>query len=310
MKNILSTFVLAGLAMVSVAQKPKTLAERLGYPPNTRLLIIHADDLAAAHAENEASFKALQQGNVSSASVMVPCPWFSEVAAYARAHPNHDLGLHLTLTSEWTPYKWGPVASRNEVPSLVDSNGFFYNLCEGLGAHAKIAEIEKELRAQIARAKAMGLEPTHFDSHMRCLFDVSPETFGLYLRLGREFHVPVMVGQNFLNEAPESLRKLVTPQDIVVDYTLTASPEDYQGGMAKYYTDLIKNLKPGVTVLVMHTAYSNEETQAMTSGFPGMWDAGWRQADFNFFTSEACTDLLKSQGVKLITWREVGKLLR
>ena len=104
----------------------KTIAERLGYPPDSKLLILHADDLAVAHSEDAASFDALDRSAVTSASIMVPCPWLTEVAAYAKAHPDADLGLHLTLTSEWKSYRWGPVASKNTVPSLLDPSGYLW----------------------------------------------------------------------------------------------------------------------------------------------------------------------------------------
>ncbi|MCC6279888.1 MAG: polysaccharide deacetylase family protein [Saprospiraceae bacterium] len=306
---ILFCFNLLHSASVS-AQTVLSLAERLGYPAGTKLLIIHADDLAVAHAENQASILALQQGAVTSASVMVPCPWFPEMAAFAKANPQYDLGLHLTLSSEWLPYRWGPVASRSEVPSLVDANGYFYPDCEAFGAKAKAEEVERELRAQIERARAMGLEPTHFDSHMRCLFYQSPDFFEIYLKLGREYQVPVMVGGEFLKNASEAYRQLITEQDIVVDRTITATPKDFKGGMAQFYTHVFKNLQPGVTVLVMHTAFENEEMTGITEGFPGLWDAAWRQDDYDFFTGEACRKLLKEQGIQLITWRDIGKLLK
>ena len=295
---------------LSFAQNAATLAERLGYPAKAKLLIIHADDLAVAHAENLASIKALEQGAVTSASVMVPCPWFPEMAAFAKANPQHDLGLHLTLSSEWLPYRWGPVAPRSEVQSLVDANGYFYPDCEAFGASAKVEELERELRAQIERAKAMGLEPTHFDSHMRCLFYQRPAFFEMYLKLGREYGVPVMVGGEFVKNASDAYRTLITDKDIVVDRTITATPKDFKSGMALFYTHVFQNLEPGVTVLVMHTAFENEEMTGMTAGFPGLWDAAWRQADYDFFTSEACRQLIKDQGIQLITWREVGKLLK
>lgn len=310
MKKNFLLFVCFLLIQTAQAQTSKSLAERLGYPAGAKLLIIHADDLAVAHAENEASIQAMQQGLVTSASVMVPCPWFPEMAAYAKAHPQHDLGLHLTLSSEWLPYRWGPVASRSQVSSLVDANGYFYPDCEAFGKSARPEEVERELRAQIERAKAMGLQPTHFDSHMRCLFYQSPAFFEIYLKMGREYGVPVMVGQEFLNGASEAYKKLITDRDIVVDRTITATPKDFDGGMAQFYTSVFQNLAPGVNVLVMHTAFENEEMQGITTGFPGKWDAAWRQADYNFFTSDACRKLIKDQGIQLITWREVGKLLR
>ena len=112
---------LSFLSVHSRSPNPKTIAERLGYPRDSKLLILHADDLAVAHSEDAASFDALDQHAASSASIMVPCPWLTEVAAYAKAHPDADLGLHLTLTSEWKTYRWGPVESKDSVPSLLDA---------------------------------------------------------------------------------------------------------------------------------------------------------------------------------------------
>src|SRR6201997_4960884 len=137
----------------SVAQT-KTIAERLGYPPDSKLLIVHADDLAVAHSEDAASFDALDKNAVTSASVMVPCPWLNEVAAYAKEHPNADLGLHLTLTSEWKIYRWGPVESKDKVPSLLDPSGYLWPETGPAVQSLKAEEAEREIRAQVERAMA------------------------------------------------------------------------------------------------------------------------------------------------------------
>lgn len=295
-----------------LAQKPVSLVERLGYPADTKLLIIHADDLAVAHSENTASFKAMAEGSVRSASVMVPCPWLPEVAAYAKSHPDHDLGLHLTLTSEWKPYKWGPVASRHEVQSLVDSAGYFHDNCSSFGAAAKPAEVEKELRAQIEQAKRLGIDPTHLDSHMGCLFFQNAAFFSIYLKMGREYRIPAMVSRDFLSQVDSSFQAAVTDRDIVVDRVYTASPEEYTKGMQQYYLHTFQALEAGVNVLLVHTANDDAEMQGMTNShavYPA-WCAPWRQADLDFFTSELCRKTLVEQNIRLITWREVGKLLR
>src|SRR5271165_7290146 len=158
------------LLVVNLPAQTKTTAERLGYPAGSKLLILHADDLAVAHSADSASFDALNSGAVSSASIMVPCPWLTEVADYAKSHPDADLGLHLTLTSEWKTYRWGSVASSDRVPSLLDPAGTFYSTTEQAAAHAKPAEAENEFRAQVERAIAVGIHPTHLDSHMGSAF--------------------------------------------------------------------------------------------------------------------------------------------
>src|ERR1700740_2398039 len=144
---LLSTFLVRALA--------QTLVDRLGYPPGTKLLVVHADDLGETHSVNAAAIKALQGGTINSASMMVPCPWFPEIADYAKSHPDADFGLHLTLTSERVYYRWGPVASRDKVASLVAENGYFHHDWEQ-NEHIDAKEVEIELRSQIDRALAMG----------------------------------------------------------------------------------------------------------------------------------------------------------
>lgn len=291
------------------AQSGPSLAGRLGYPAGTKLLIIHADDLGVAHAQNQASFAALDSGPVNSASIMVPCPWLEEVAAYARVNPGADLGLHFTLTSEWRFCKWGPVAPQNTVSSLVDSVGYFHVDCDGMAERALPEEAERELRAQIERAKKMGIEPTHFDTHMGCLYWTNLPLFNLYLKLGREYKVPLRLGRNALKALPEPFQQAVNADDIVIDHIYSATPEDFQGGMTAYYEKVLHSMQPGVNEIVIHLAYDNTEMQGMTFDHPD-WGAAWRQADFDFFTSENCRKIMREEGIQTITWREVGKLLR
>lgn len=305
-KALLTSLLLVFISAFTFAQK--NLAERLGYPADSRLLIIHGDDLAVAHSENQASFAALEKGMVTSASIMAPCPWMGEVAEYARNHPDHDLGMHLVLTSEWKNYKWGPVASSSEVPGLVNANGYFYDNCNDAGK-ATPAEVERELRAQIELARRMGIEPTHLDSHMGCLFFQNPAFFEIFLKLGREYKIPTMVSRDFLSFVPKATSQLLTDKDIVIDHVFSASPGDFKGGMAAYYSKVLESLEPGVNIMIIHLAYDNSEMQGISVDHPD-WGAAWRQADFNFFTSEECRKLLKEKDIKLITWREVGKLLK
>src|SRR5882724_11954543 len=168
----------------------KTLAERLGYPRDAKLLIVHADDLGVAHSVNSASIKALESGGTNPASLMVPCPWFPEIADYAKSHPSADFGLHLTLTSERVYYRWGPAAPRDRVPSLVDANGYLHHDWSS-ETHIDPKDVETEIRAQLARALAMGVKPTHLDSHQNRLFQTNKDLFAVILRVGHENNLPV-----------------------------------------------------------------------------------------------------------------------
>jgi predicted glycoside hydrolase/deacetylase ChbG (UPF0249 family) len=169
----------------------KTLAERLGYPRDSKLLIIHADDLAVSHSEDAASFDALDKQAATSASIMVPCPWLTEVAAYAKSHPDADLGLHLTLTAKWKTDRWGPVESKDKVPSLLDPDGYLWPEAGPALEHIKADEAEREIRAQVEHAIAMGIHPTHLDSHMGVLF-ARPDLIAVYVKVAHEYKLPFL----------------------------------------------------------------------------------------------------------------------
>lgn len=289
----------------------QTTAERLGYPKNAKLLIIHADDIGVSHSENVATIQALEKGSVNSGSIMIPCPWMPEIATYAKAHPSVDLGLHLTLTAEWKYYRWGPVASKNEVPSLLDAQGYLPDNTEALAKGAKAADIEKELRAQIERAKQFGIDPTHFDTHMAGVL-TSIEAARVYVKLGHEYRVPVLMHE-FIAKAmlQTTLQDLgVTSKDVVADQIIMANPPDYQAGMKAYYSKALTDLSPGLNVLLLHAAHDDDEMRAVTIDHPD-YGAAWRQADFDFFTSAECKKLLRDNGIQLVTWREIrDKIVR
>jgi|SRR6201991_2210277 len=285
----------------------KSLAERLGYPADAKLLIVHGDDLGMAHSINTASLKALDSGLVSSASIMIPCPWLLEIAAYAREHPTADLGLHLTLTSEWKLYRWGPLLSKERVPSLIDASGYLYPTESEAAARIDSKEAEAEVRAQIARARAVGIQPTHLDSHMGTLYQ-SEALFGVLLKVARENRLPIRVSREMVSSSA-FVSSLITPEDVVIDHIITIGPDVSAEGWSQYYTDAIKKLSPGVTEFVIHLAFDDQEMQGIAFEHPN-WGAEWRGRDFQFFTSDAFRKLLEANNVKLITWREVGKLLR
>jgi chitin disaccharide deacetylase len=308
MKTTLYLIVLLLINVATDAQQ-KTIQERLGYPKDTKLLIIHADDLGVSHSENKASISAMEKGSVTSASIMVPCPWFPEIAAYAKIHPDADLGLHLTLTSEWKVYKWRPVTSSDQVKSLMDAQGYLHETTGAFIKAAKVDEVEKELRSQIERAIQFGIDPTHFDAHMGAAIS-TPAFLEVFIKLGREYKVPVHVGKDFARYLNIDINKFITDKDVLVDRTIIASGETYKNGMENFYTEQIKSLQPGLNVILLHAAYDDTEMQAVTLGYTD-YGSAWRQQDLNFFTSEKCKSLLADQKIKTITWKEIrDKLLR
>ncbi|HEV7857654.1 MAG TPA: polysaccharide deacetylase family protein [Pyrinomonadaceae bacterium] len=305
---VAASFVTLGRARTSISKPhaaPLTLAERLGYRRDAKLLIVHVDDLGMAHSVNSAAMKAFESGLVSSGSIMVPCPWFAEIAAYARSHPQADLGLHLTLTSEWANYRWGPVLSKDRVASLLDQSGYLYATETLAAAHIKTQEAEAEIRAQIERARSFGIQPTHLDSHMGTLYQ-NKNLFEMLLRVARDNHLPVLIPKERLTGA-QDFSALLQPGDVLIDRLIEIGPDVPPEGWAKFYTERVKSLQPGVTQIVVHLAYDDEEMRGATFDHPD-WGAGWRQRDFQFFTSEAFRSLLHENNINLVTWREISRL--
>lgn len=284
----------------------KSVVERLGHPPDSKLLIIHADDLAVAHSEDVASFDALDKHAASSASVMVPCPWLTEVAAYAKAHPDADLGLHLTVTSEWKTYRWGPVASRDKVPSLYDSDGYLWADNDPATKHIKAEETEAEIRAQIEKAIAMGIHPTHLDSHMGEFFE-RPDLFAVYLKVAHEYKLPFLAALE--PNTPKQLSSQLTPDDIVLDNVVMAYPNIAAVNWKNFYFDTVKNLKPGITELIVHLAHDDAEMRAITVDHPD-YGAAWRQRDYDVITSPEFREALSDNHVILVRWSDIKKLLK
>jgi predicted glycoside hydrolase/deacetylase ChbG (UPF0249 family) len=287
----------------SAQDTPNSLAEKLGFPRSAKLLIVHADDVGVTHSVNAATIKGLESGLVNSASLMVPCPWFPEIADYARSHPDADFGLHLTLTSERVYYRWGPVASKDKVLSLVDENGYFHHDWKPTtGINPK--EVDLELRAQIDRAYAMGLRPTHLDSHQYRLFDNGKELFDAVVRIAHDYKLPLFVARDWFADRPY-LEESLGPADIVIDHTITIDPGVAPDKWADFYKTALKNLQPGVTEFVIHLGFADDELKSATRE-RDTWGAAWRQRDFDFFTSQEFRQLLAAQDIKLITWREIA----
>ncbi len=283
----------------------KSLAQRLGYSADTKLLIVHADDLGMMRSVNAASIKAFESGLVNSGSIMVPCPWWPDIAAYARKRPEADLGLHLTLTSEWTTYRWGPVLPRDRVSSLLDKSGYLYLTEVEAAAHASPKEIEAEIRAQIERARSFGIQPTHLDSHMGTLYQ-NKTLFEILLRVAREYQLPTRISKEWFASFAY-LPAILKPEDVIIDRVINIGPNIPPEGWEKFYTDAIKSIQPGVSEVIIHLAYDDEEMRAATADHPD-WGAAWRQRDFDFFTGDKFRRLLEENEIKLITWREIRKV--
>jgi len=218
-----------------------------------------------------------------------------------------DFGLHLTLTSERVYYRWGPVAPRDKVPTLVDANGYFHHDWSA-DTHIDPRDAELELRAQIDRAYAMGVHPTHLDSHQYRLILNGKPLFDAFLRVAHSYKLPAFVTRDWFADSPY-LEPSLTRDDIVLDHTVTISPSVRSEKWADFYEAALKNLQPGVTEFVIHVATADDEMKAATRE-RDTWGAAWRQRDFNFFTSPQFREMLDRYNVKLTTWRQLSTVSR
>jgi predicted glycoside hydrolase/deacetylase ChbG (UPF0249 family) len=280
---------------------PRSIAERLGYPANSRLLVIQSD-IGMMHAINRATFEAVEKRWITSATVLPAAPWFPEAADFARRHPDGDYGLHLMLNSEWTPFRWSPVLGGPAVPSLIDADGYFPLTEDAIVKNAKPEEIERELRAQIEKSKKAGIAFTHFDSHMDTLF-ATPQLFEIYRRLGREYRVPVLAIRGVVE-------RLKIPQDglIVFDRRIEMRPGIPYPQWVDAYKKMLAPLPPGLYMLSVHLGYDDPEHRGATAGHEN-WGAAWRQADFDVIRNPEFQRFLKEQGFVMVTFGELQKKL-
>ncbi|HKN67499.1 MAG TPA: polysaccharide deacetylase family protein [Gemmatimonadaceae bacterium] len=303
MRMLRRSLLLLLVALSNSAGQTMTIASRLGYPADAKLLILHGDDLGVAHSVNAASLDALERGAISSASVMMPTPWVTEVAAWAKAHPDADLGLHLTLTSEWETYRWGSVESKDRVPSLLDADGTFPSDVPPVVSRARLAEVELELRAQVERALAMGIRPSHLDSHMGSLFATN-DLIATYIKVAHQYHLPFLA----LRSMPGGTAVPLAPNDIVLDEVIIAGPEVPRDRWKQFYLDAIAKLKPGLTEIIVHLGHDDAELQAVTVNHEP-YGSAWRQRDYDVVTSAEFKQALRDHGVTLVRWRDLQKLL-
>jgi predicted glycoside hydrolase/deacetylase ChbG (UPF0249 family) len=308
----ISHFICFLLLFIPIINFAQSLQEKLGYAAEDKLLIIHGDDVGVSHSQNLATFQAIQNGLVSSTSMMVPAAWSKEVAELAKSIKNPDIGIHITLTNEWLHYNWGPEAGKTDVPGLVNPLGHMFPSCAEVAQNASPEQVEKEVRAQIESAKSMGIDVTHLDSHMGCMFYGRPENMRIYVKLALEYNIPAMINQEIykglIEPNPALFEGLEVQKLPIIDQIIMADEKAYANGMEEFYTDALKNLPAGVHVLLLHLAFDDAEMNAVTSGHDS-FHAPWRQKDYDFFTSEQAKKLLEEQNIKLITWKEIGKLL-
>jgi predicted glycoside hydrolase/deacetylase ChbG (UPF0249 family) len=300
-------FVAPLMAQDAPATAAKTLAERLGYSAKSRLLIIHADDFGMMHSVNTAIEEAFEKHWITSASILVPCPWFPEVAQWANAHPDADLGIHLALNADWTSYRWPSIAPQSKVPSLLDADGYLPLTTEYVGAHAKMPEVATETHAQVDKAKAAGIHITHVDTHMGTIVSTD-DLIKVYLATAQAYGVPAMLIQSRGDRATDLARFHLAPEIIVLDNLLEIMPGVPKAEWLNAYKKMLQALPPGTYQLVVHLAHNDAEMQGATFDHPD-WGAEWRQNDFDVVRSAEFRQFLKDQGFILVSWKDLAKAL-
>lgn len=280
-------------------------------PDEKRYVIIHADDAGMSHSVNLGTIEGMEKGIVSSASIMVPCPWFKEFAQYAKMHPERDYGIHLTLNSEWKNYRWGPVASRDQVPSLIDKENYLWDNVGQVMAHVNVKDAEKELRAQIERAKKFGVPLTHLDTHMGAVVS-RPDLLEMYVNLGIEYELPVLFVANLdpkkyglIAQKGLELKAVLKKNGLPVldDLVQFYGERDYEK-RKNAYLETLRNLKPGVTQIIIHCGFDNQELQNITSS------SSRRDGDRRVFTDPNVIKEVKDLGVEVITWKQFHEMAR
>jgi predicted glycoside hydrolase/deacetylase ChbG (UPF0249 family) len=230
------------------------LAERLGFGPDDRVLILNCDDLGSSYAANVGCYESLRDGLATSATLMVPAPWAREAAARYRGE---DVGVHLTLNAEYDLYRWGPIT---HAPSLLDGDGGFPRTVDDVWDHADLDEVRRELRAQVERAILWGFDVSHLDSHMGTL-QLRPEFFDVYLELAVDFGLPLRLsGASTERITGFPFRRLAAEEGVVF-------PDSFilvRGGVGTRATleTVLPTLRPGVTEVYFHPAVDNPGLRA------------------------------------------------
>lgn len=285
------------------------IVEQLGYSKNAKLLIIHADDAGLSHSHNRATIKCLETGIVNSYSIMIPCPWYHEIALFAKNNADFDYGIHLTLTCEWENYRFGPVSPITEVPSLVDANGYFFKTREELKAKAKPEHVAKELNAQIEKAIQFGLKPTHLDVHMYSV-GAHQDFFEIYQNLGVTYKLPLMINEQLITMTGLNPKTVIKEDDILTAKVLIGNFDLFASGkLYDYYSKTTEHLVPGLNVLLIHPAYNDNEMQGITVNHPN-FGAEWRQVDLDFFSDPKNSKLFQEEDIAIVTWNLLKPLIK
>lgn len=296
--------------------KSNPAIKKLGFSENDRVVIFHADDIGMCQSSVSAFVDLWEFGGISSGATMVPCSWFPSVAKYARTHPQVDLGVHVTLTSEWEAYRWGPISTRDPGSGLLDLEGYFFHSSEEVQKSGLPEAVGVEIQAQIERAISAGIHLTHMDTHMGAVASMKFVPF--YLQLAIQYGFPPMIMRmdkqewmDFgLDEATAGLAaKMIMQLEEeglpLVDRiaTLDLDKFDKLDVRIKFAKEVINGLEPGITHFIIHPSKDTPELRAITP------DWSCRVADYEAFRSENLSKFIKDCGIQVIGYRSMKDLI-
>ncbi|MFL5789094.1 MAG: polysaccharide deacetylase family protein [Flavisolibacter sp.] len=328
-KRLLSYFLFICFLFFHVysnAQSDSTYAEKLGFPKGKKVVILHVDDVGMSLESNNGAIESMTQGVASSCSVMMPCSWVPGFIHYYKEHPGLDAGLHLTLTSEWKEYRWGPLSGKARVPGLTDTEGDLWPTVADVLNHATADEVETEIRSQIDRALVMGFHPSHLDSHMGTLF-ASKALMERYVKIGTEYKIPLMFpgGHNtIIKEQTKSTEEFMQAVRLVgkslwnaglpvlddlhnesYDWKLPEGAKNDSASIQKlkteYYKTVLSSLKPGITMVIMHCTKLSSLFNAISNSGITRW------GDVLAMINPELKEYIVQQGIIITTWTELMK---
>lgn len=293
--------------------QPNPLLKRLGFSPTDRVVILHTDDIGMCQASVAAFAHLNEVGIISSGAVMVPCPWFLQAAQFSRQNPQADLGVHLTLTSEWSTYRWGPLSSRDPASGLLDAEGYFPHRSHEIQASGQPAAVQAELEAQVQRALQAGMQPTHIDTHMGAV--AHPKFMGLYVQLAWRHHLPPMIfrldeaGYRALGMdaagAAQAVALIQAQEDSGLPLLdgMVGMPLDTPDNRLERTRQALAGLPPGITHFIIHPSQDTPELRAITP------DWACRAADYQTFLNEELRAALKALGIQVIGYRQIQAVM-
>ena len=280
--------------------------ELLGYPANARLLIVNADDFGMCHGQNLGAIRSITEGLVSSCSLMAPTPWCLHAAEFLRRQPEVSFAVHLTVVSEYRNYRWGPLAPPAEVPSLLDESGCFFgdDRFDELLATADIGELETEFRAQIEALQALGLQPSHLDTHYGP-HEFRQDIFDLVFRLAREYGLAMRAG------SPQLVRRLLEQGLPAAEHGVLDSGRIPPERKADVLAAKLRELPAGLSEWALHPGIATEELRAVMADprLPGVTGTPeGRQSDFDVAVSEEAARIVEEEGIQIIGYRALQQV--